>query len=99
MIGKTGIDIFHGGRISIRGEQEQSGEKSGQGVLGGILCVKEKTTIAKKIVKELIQNSAWLAVAKVYVGKQKSDFGLQRGGGDTVHRGILEFVLFYIHKV
>ncbi len=29
-----------------------------------------------------------------YVGEQKSDFGLQ--GGNTVHKGILEFVLYYI---
>ncbi len=30
------------------------------------------------------------------MGQQKSDFGLQGGGGDTVHKGILEFVLCYI---
>ena len=30
-----------------------------------------------------------------YVGEQKSDFGLQ-GGGNTVHKRILEFVLYYI---
>ncbi len=30
-----------------------------------------------------------------YVGGQKSDFGLL-GGGNTVHKGILEFVLYYI---
>ncbi len=28
------------------------------------------------------------------MGEQKSNFGLQ--GGDTIHKGILEFVLYYI---
>ena len=31
---------------------------------------------------------------ETYVGEQKSDFGLQ--GGNTVHKRILEFILYYI---
>ncbi len=37
---------------------------------------------------------AYIHANVAYVGEQKSDFGLQ--GGNTVHKEILEFVLYYI---
>ena len=38
--------------------------------------------------------SSFIQYSEAYMGEQKSDFGLQ--GGNTVHQGILEYVLYYI---
>ena len=95
MIGKTGIDIV----LSQRGTRAEC-EKSGQGALRGILCVKEKTLLQKKI----IQNSVWLAVAQIakYTWASKGlilDF--RGGGGGTQYIGEFwtSYFSIYVHKV
>ncbi len=58
------------------------------------MLVRSNTKVRPRRIEEKNKELLLVDRGQSYVGEQKSDFGLQ--GGNTVHKRILEFVLYYI---